>query len=305
MTSPKVSIITPSYNQADFLEHTVLSVLGQQYANIEYIVIDGGSTDGSVEIIKKYGNRIAHWVSEPDGGQADAINKGFARATGKYLGWLNSDDVLYPDAIAKTVDFLEARPEIDFVYGDVHVGESEHSAARLGGKATALETMLITFEVPIPQQGCLWRRSLSDRAGGLDPRWHVVLDREFFLRAAGHGAMAYLPETLGFFRLHPESKSMAQQARWLDELPRMYEEYFARPDLAPRLLALRRQSLGSVYVQCAWLALKNRRYARSMGFLSRAAASDPWFPFRRSLRLMIGRLLSRVFRYGEFAPSER
>jgi glycosyltransferase involved in cell wall biosynthesis len=289
--SPIVSLVTPSYNQADFLERTILSVLEQTHAPIEYIVIDGGSTDGSLDIIRKYRDRLAYWVSEPDRGQADAINKGFARATGKYLGWLNSDDVLYPGAVARTVGFLEAHPEVDFVYGDVDQGESEGATTPFRGKATTFETMLATFEVPVPQQGSLWRRSLLDRVGPLDPRWQVVLDREFFLRAAEHCNMAYLPETLGFFRMHPESKSVALQTRWLDELPVLYEDYFARPGTA--VAALRAQGLGCMYLQCAWLACKHGLYGRACGFLSRALARDPWLPFRKGPRVMVKRYLSR------------
>jgi glycosyltransferase involved in cell wall biosynthesis len=294
MTAPLVSIVTPSYQQAAFLEATIRSVLSQTYPRIEYIVIDGGSTDGSVKIIEAFRERIAYWVSEPDAGQADAINKGLARATGKYLGWINSDDLLDREAVAKAVAYLEAHPEADFVYGDVNMGETEQAARRLRGKPTDLRTMLETFEVPIPQQGCLWRREVTERTGGLDVRWQVVLDREFFLRVAESYRLAYLPEVLGFFRLHSASKSVAQQARWLDELPRMYEEFFARAGLPPAVAELRRAGLGSVYVQCAWLALKNRLFGRAASFIALAFARDPAFPFRRGLRVMIGRLVSRV-----------
>ncbi len=116
---PHVSIITPSYNQAQFLEETIRSVISQDYAGIEYIIIDGGSTDGSVEIIRQYASRVAHWVSEPDQGQADAINKGFQRATGDIVTWLNADDVYVTrDAIRLVVMAFQAHPHADIVYGD-------------------------------------------------------------------------------------------------------------------------------------------------------------------------------------------
>jgi len=115
---PLISIVTPSFNQAPFLRRTIESVLTQDYPHIEYILVDGGSTDGSQAIIEEYAGRVAHWESLPDQGQTDAINKGFARATGKYLAWLNSDDVYQPGAIAEAVDYLEAHPDVGMVYGD-------------------------------------------------------------------------------------------------------------------------------------------------------------------------------------------
>ena len=115
---PLVSIVTPSYNQASYLEAAMLSVLEQSYPYIEYLVIDGGSTDDSVELIKQHAGKLAYWVSEPDRGQTDAINKGFARANGKYLAWLNADDLLNPTAVGEAVDFLENHPEVGMVYGD-------------------------------------------------------------------------------------------------------------------------------------------------------------------------------------------
>ena len=115
---PKVSIITPSFNQARFLEQTMRSVLEQDYPNIEYIVIDGGSSDGSLEIIQKYADRLAYWQSQKDKGQTDAINQGFARANGEILAWLNSDDILYPGAVTAAVKQLLEHPEVGMVYAD-------------------------------------------------------------------------------------------------------------------------------------------------------------------------------------------
>ena len=292
---PKVSLITPSYNQADFLEQTIQSVLAQDYPNVEYLIIDGGSTDRSVDIIRSYQEHLAYWISEPDQGQADAINKGFAQAKGDYIGWLNSDDLLYPSAISRMVEALQTNPEVDFVYGDVDQGTEGGCISPYRGAETSFSDMLRTLEVPIPQQGSLWRRTVNERVGGLDPKWHVVLDREFFLRIAQHGRIRYVPGRLGFFRHHPESKSMALQHRWLDELPPLYQTFFRQPGLSAEILSLRQETLGMLYIQCAVLALKNRLWSRAVSDIARALVTDPLVPGRKGLRRMLMRFIVRRF----------
>lgn len=288
-----VSVITPSFNQAAFLEQTLQSVFTQSYPAIECIVIDGGSTDRSVEIIRKYEDRLAFWVSEKDAGQADGINKGFAKATGKYATWLNSDDVLYPHAIATTVRFLEANPGVDFIYGDVEQGYDGGPKYVSRGRPVSFSEMVRTIDVPIPQQGCLWRREAVERLGRLDPRWEVVLDREFFLRTAEHCQIHYLPGILGFFRQHVSAKSVALRARWIEELPALYSEFFARPDLKPEIKALRREAMGTLGLQCAVLSIRNRQFDRALHFLLAAMASDPLLPFHPGCRNMMRRFITR------------
>src|SRR5512139_1414374 len=134
---PLVSIITPSYNQARFLETTIRSVLDQDYPNLEYLIVDGGSTDGSREIIQRYSDRLAWWVSERDQGQTDAINKGFARARGEILAWLNSDDTYLPGAIQGAVDFLQDHPGVGMVYGDANLIDEQSNVI---GKFPARQT---------------------------------------------------------------------------------------------------------------------------------------------------------------------
>ena len=168
---PLVTIVTPSFNQVEYLEQTLNSVLGQDYPNLEYLVVDGGSTDGSLEVIRKYEDRLAWWVSEPDHGQADAINKGFARATGKYVAWLNSDDLYFPGAIRKAVETLEQSPHIGLVYGNLlSINARGEHVNSIRYQQYALEDLL-AFQI-IGQPTVFMRRSTLEEVGYLSEEYH-------------------------------------------------------------------------------------------------------------------------------------
>ena len=281
----KVSIVTPSFNQGMYLEETIRSVLLQDYPNLEYIIIDGGSTDNSLEIIRKYEKWIAYWVSEKDGGQADAINKGFSLSSGEYLGWLNSDDILYPSAISRVVNVFHSEPRVDLIYGDIDQGQSFNlEMLPLYGEQIEFSEMLRTLRVPIPQQGSLWRRSVIERCGNLDARWHVVLDREFYIRVAQSCQLHYLPRKLGFFRNHEQSKSISQGRLWLTELPEMYREFFERSDLPDSLRKLESETMGAVFLACASIAHQCDETYRAARFLTQALMADPLSLFRSRIR---------------------
>ena len=218
----RVSIITPSYNQAHFLEETLLSVLGQDYPNIEYIVIDGGSSDGSVEILQKYAGRLAYWQSRPDKGQTDAINQGFARASGDILAWLNSDDLLLPGAVRAAVAELQAHPEVGMVYGDCQLINAE---GKLIGRFPAAQTDLKKLRrgyVHIPQQASFFRASLWKEVAPLDDSFYFAMDYDLWTRLAARAPLRFVPQTWACFRLHNNAKSIAADDRCWPEMLRVH-----------------------------------------------------------------------------------
>lgn len=224
MTSnPLVSIITPSYNQAQFLKETIQSVLAQDYANIEYIIIDGGSTDGSLEIIKRYSEQIAFWVSEPDQGQTDAINKGFAKAHGEILAWINSDDTYQPHAVSEAVEYMLNHPEIGMVYGDANLINAE---GKFIGKFPARQTnyrKLRQGYVHIPQQASFFQAKIWQQVGPLDPSFYFAMDYDLWVRIARIAPIQYYPHLWANFRLHGAGKSVVEDSRCWPEMLRIHK----------------------------------------------------------------------------------
>ena len=181
--TPLVSIVTPSYNQAHFLEETIQSVLAQDYPNLEYWVMDGGSTDGSVEVIQKYASKLSGWVSEKDGGQADAINKGLQRANGEIVAWLNSDDLYRPGAIQSAVSIFQENPEVGLVYSDVDSIDADGEIFnRMRYDQWGLKD-LMAFNI-LGQPGVFFKRSVLENSGYLDLSYQYLLDHHLWLRMA-------------------------------------------------------------------------------------------------------------------------
>jgi len=200
-------------------------VLAQDYPAIEYIVVDGGSTDGSVEIIRRYADRLAWWVSEPDGGQTDAIDKGFRRATGDAVGWLNSDDLLPPNAVSEAVAALEADPSLGFVYRDCECidAEGRHAADYPTRQHDA--TSLLLEANPIAQPTVLMRRAALEAVGGLDTRLHYLMDFDLWLRIAARTPIQHVPGIGAKFRLHADSKTIAKSAEfWVEAIAHLEDD---------------------------------------------------------------------------------
>lgn len=215
---PRITIVTPSYNQAPFLEATLLSVLDQGYPNLEYLVFDGGSSDGSVDIIRKHADRLTYWESKPDKGQADAIHRGFSRATGTILGYVNSDDLLLPGALEKAGNYFLAHPESECVIGGSIIIDAEGKAAtgRWGIPEFTLGTpvsfaSLLYWGCPFNQPASFWRRAAFEQTGGFDPSLQFSFDYDMYLRFARRRAPDRISEFLACFRVHGQSKTSTLQ----------------------------------------------------------------------------------------------
>ncbi|NSW51284.1 MAG: glycosyltransferase [Anaerolineae bacterium] len=231
---PAITIVTPSFNQAQYLEAAICSVLEQDYPDLEYLVIDGGSTDGSVEIIERYNDRIDWWISEPDHGQSEAINKGFHRAQGDIIGWLNSDDVLLPGTLKMVAEAFETHPDAVLVYGDVHSIDAAgkiFNTMRYG--QWELED-LMRFSI-LGQPAVFIRRKLLRALGYLEESFHFLMDHHLWLRMAQEGDMLHLPAVLACARYHQEAKNIARAVQFGPEAFRMVGWMRTQP-LLQRLL---------------------------------------------------------------------
>lgn len=233
--SPRVSIVTPSFNQGCFLEETIRSVLLQGYPDLEYIVIDGGSTDESVQIIQKYQEWLAYWVSEKDSGQAHAINKGFSHATGEICAYLNSDDVFCQNALHNVTSFLDKRPEAALAYGDCQIVD-ELSAVNDLWLAPESELPELLFRCYIAQPASFWRKSKMATAGDFNAGMHYAFDYEIWLRMAAAGlTFSHVPLLLAQHRKTEGTKTVSRPEAFTAEIVSALETFFKSPAIPPAL----------------------------------------------------------------------
>ncbi len=256
MDKPLISIITPSFNQARYLEATIRSVLDQDYPAIEYIIVDGGSHDGSVDIIQHHASQLAWWVSEKDKGQTDALNKGFAQAKGQILAWINSDDTYEPGAFSAAAQYLMDHPEVGLVYADTNfIDENGHKIGIFPAAQTDYKLLRRGY-VHIPQQAAFFRAELWNQVGPLDPDFYFAMDYDLWVRLAKLTHLQYLPgQTWANFRLHNSGKTIIADDRcWPEMLNVHYRDggsffapivakYYVRKLVAPLLNWRRKQKL--------------------------------------------------------------
>jgi len=278
MKRPLVSIVTPSYNQGRYLEETIRSVLEQDYEPLEYLIVDGGSTDGSVETIRRYEGSLAWWTSEPDRGQAHALNKAFARARGKYLGWLCADDTFLPGAISRLVAALEADPDLVLAYGDA-IYTNERSELKHAGRSGAWDPprMVRNSQVPNKQPASLYTRRGWELAGPLDEEAWYYLDFQFTVRLAGVGEGVHISEPLATYRIHNEGKSTGKPAQKAADAIRCAERFMRSDEVPEELRPFTREGraslyriAGASYYAALELGRARRAYLRAVALAPRA-----------------------------------
>ncbi len=226
MEYPRISIVTPSYNQARYLPETIESILGQDYPNLEYIIVDGGSTDGSVDVIRRYERHLAWWVSEKDSGQSEAINKGFAKSTGELFNWINSDDLLFPGALHRLAAAFRDHPEAALVIGAHARGDAEARVVRTSTVPSCLAISAEGWLSPGGQQSTFIASRVFRQVGGVRADLHYIMDRELYhrIRAAG-GRFVPARGLIGLIREHPQCKGLARLGEWQYEIDRVYRHY--------------------------------------------------------------------------------
>lgn len=248
---PRISIVTPSYNQGRFIEETIRSVLLQGYPNLEYFIIDGGSTDESVEIIRKYEPWLTYWVSERDKGQSDAINKGFSRSTGEILAWLNSDDIYLPGAFKGAATAIEAHPSASLVYAKSLMTDDRGKTLKLIGEPFDL-IMMLTKDNLIPQPSAFIRRRCADQIGLLNLNFHFMMDWDYWLRLSLVGDIWFEDASWSIYKYYHGTKT-AIRPRVPAELERkkLYETFFQQNNLPENIARLRPVSLMWINLICA------------------------------------------------------
>jgi len=266
---PKITIVTPSFNQGQFIEETICSVLDQNYPKLEYIVVDGGSTDQTIEVIRKYERQFSYWVSEKDRGQVHAINKGLARATGEIFGFLNSDDLYMPGTFAVVGEYFEKRPETGWVCGDTTMFEEGRPDELIETVVPKSAAHCLSWAYTAAQPGHFWRRELL--ADGFDEAWPYDFDHDLYVRLllAGHKCK-YIPRPFARYRLHEASKTVAENHRQIAEFDRSAEIYENRLEGSDR-----RWCRATRFLRKSYAASESGDKSEGLRWLMRSLATYP------------------------------
>jgi len=283
---PLVSIVTPSLNQAGFIRETVESILSQDYPNLEYWVIDGGSKDETVEILKSCGDRI-HWISEKDYGQSQAVNKGWRQSKGEILGWVNADDLLMPSAVSHAVNTLSSNGSLGAVYGKTnYIDETGGFIQEYPVRPFDYEILVTDTENFIPQPSVFVHRDILAKAGFLKETFHYVMDYDLWLRIGLTAPMKYIPLEMAALRLHSQSKTISAMPKFANEFARMYQDLFSNPVLPPSLRSRQNEIMHTAYIHSASFCFWGGGTRLALEFLHKSWKMHQ-FPRRRTFWLLL------------------
>lgn len=284
MQFPRISIITPSFNQGQFIEQTILSIINQGYPNLEYIIIDGGSNDETVDIIKKYKDNLTYWVSEKDNGQAHAINKGLRYCTGDIFNWINSDDYLEEGALFAIADGFK-EPAIDMIAGAVQNFDKNGPTKLYVNQNLSLKNIFGSDMPFIYHQPGVWIRLNDVKATSpFREDYHFCFDYDFMLRhLVEHSSVKYIDKTIAHFRIHNDSKTVAQSEKFNHDLKKIYHDFYVSQKGAPYFnLAKRKSHLFDWSILYKDIRKKNKSRLASFAALFIAMAKDPKYRFSKN-----------------------
>lgn len=263
MSLPSISVVVPSFNQAAFIEATFRSILDQGYPNLELIVIDGGSKDGSVDVIRKYESSISYWVSEPDAGQTDALIKGFSRAVGEIQCWMNSDDQMTNKSMFQVADFFNRKPNAEAVFGDMVWIDRHGRPLRIQREMPFNRFIWLHTYNYIPCMSMYWRRSLYERVGGLDQSFHLAMDADLWSRFADVTRIHHVRRVWSYQRFYAEQKNRSLRDMSDKEDQRIRQRCWG--SLEPRFLPVKRAT--AIALRVLWRAATgcySLKYVRSL-----------------------------------------
>jgi glycosyltransferase involved in cell wall biosynthesis len=285
--TPLVSIITPSFNKGPYIEETIQSIRRQTYNNIEHIVIDGGSTDETLSILKKYENDL-HWISEPDKGQSDAINKGWRMAKGDIIAYLNADDTYLPEAVETAVLYFGKNPDTHMVYGDGIITDEHGRNPRTIRSGTFSLKNLVFCQDTIFQPSVFLRREVFTTVGDVDVDLHLAMDLDYWLRTALVYKIIYLQKPLSVAKIYEDAKSSALMFRYVKEYEHILEKLFTTTQLSQEILQYKDDAYNFIYVKGGLDDIHSKMLKEGFRYLLKAFRMNPV-----SCIYNIGKLLSQ------------
>ncbi|MCQ8894114.1 MAG: glycosyltransferase [Methanolinea sp.] len=288
---PKISIITPSYNQGEYIEETIRSVLLQGYPNLEYIVIDGGSTDNTIEILKKYSDFITYWRSEPDNGQTNAINKGLKLCRGDIIAYLNSDDRYEPNAFFVVARYFQEHKNVRMIYGNIiHIDKNSQVIEKVKCKHSCDFERLLSLNFYIAQPTVFFRREVFEKIGYFDEKLNLAMDTDYWLRVSQIFSIGFIDYPIAAFRLYPETKSASRETEYLEEFLLIFEKIFSQETLSKNY-RLKSKTLSSIYLSAARINLPRGNLQKSRELFLRSLKI---YPLNFLSPLIIGCYLSAL-----------